>query len=415
MHLVYGRYLPITKVNDAMKKAVDKTSQLFGFKQPFLYEHHAIISEVIGEPTDGEATVKLVEFTSVGSFTFQVIESDTPVVIKVETDSHIFYKKYKNMKYSPDEIVDRARSRIGEGSYKLFSHNCEHVAVWCVSGEEQSFQSEKAKDKMFIPIFSWLDRLISIVKPQRFLKFTTIGVGIIFSLLFSGLLILIDLISSIVKMIKLRNQWKKGLMCHTCYIERNRYLIAKIICTSVAILVMSIVPTQSTVLAAVVPILIGLVGCFILPSLVSCLYGQIKTLFNPIDKISKIVVRKHDDIEPGDVLNIPTDHDIIVKDVRVLPRTKVSCLLLEVVHFAFNGPMSDRTVEKESICFEINDHMLKVFKFCPAVVYSDDEVVERALKKVGEANFNSLVYRSSHMSKFCKVIYLVVVTIMAYS
>jgi hypothetical protein len=40
------------------------------------------------------------------------------------------------------EVVRRARSRVGESSYRLFSNNCEHFCEWCVYGEHRSYQVE---------------------------------------------------------------------------------------------------------------------------------------------------------------------------------------------------------------------------------------------------------------------------------
>ncbi|MEJ1963139.1 MAG: lecithin retinol acyltransferase family protein [Gammaproteobacteria bacterium] len=40
------------------------------------------------------------------------------------------------------EIVRRARSRVGESSYRIFTNNCEHFCEWCVRGEPRSFQLE---------------------------------------------------------------------------------------------------------------------------------------------------------------------------------------------------------------------------------------------------------------------------------
>lgn len=42
--------------------------------------------------------------------------------------------------YSSREIVDRARSRLGENRYRVFSNNCEHFCSWCISGESYSAQ-----------------------------------------------------------------------------------------------------------------------------------------------------------------------------------------------------------------------------------------------------------------------------------
>jgi hypothetical protein len=42
--------------------------------------------------------------------------------------------------YSAEEIVLRARSRVGENAYRLLTNNCEHFCHWCVSGESRSPQ-----------------------------------------------------------------------------------------------------------------------------------------------------------------------------------------------------------------------------------------------------------------------------------
>jgi hypothetical protein len=46
--------------------------------------------------------------------------------------------------HSPEVVVERAASMIGRSGYDLFSHNCEHFATWCVTGEHSSAQVEAA-------------------------------------------------------------------------------------------------------------------------------------------------------------------------------------------------------------------------------------------------------------------------------
>jgi hypothetical protein len=45
--------------------------------------------------------------------------------------------------YSPQEIVRRARSRIGENAYRLLTNNCEHYCNWCLYGISRSAQVER--------------------------------------------------------------------------------------------------------------------------------------------------------------------------------------------------------------------------------------------------------------------------------
>ena len=40
------------------------------------------------------------------------------------------------------EVIRRARSRLGEDSYRLLTNNCEHFCEWCLRGERRSYQVE---------------------------------------------------------------------------------------------------------------------------------------------------------------------------------------------------------------------------------------------------------------------------------
>ena len=45
-------------------------------------------------------------------------------------------------RYSGEQIVVRARSRIGEAAYSVTANNCEHFCHWCLSGAPRSEQVE---------------------------------------------------------------------------------------------------------------------------------------------------------------------------------------------------------------------------------------------------------------------------------
>jgi HRAS-like suppressor 3 len=45
--------------------------------------------------------------------------------------------------YFSEEIVRRARSRLGENDYRLLTNNCEHFCNWCVSGISHSAQVQQ--------------------------------------------------------------------------------------------------------------------------------------------------------------------------------------------------------------------------------------------------------------------------------
>jgi hypothetical protein len=44
--------------------------------------------------------------------------------------------------FPPEEVVRRARMRVGESQYQVLRNNCEHFCEWCLHGEPRSFQVE---------------------------------------------------------------------------------------------------------------------------------------------------------------------------------------------------------------------------------------------------------------------------------
>lgn len=54
-----------------------------------------------------------------------------------------FIRKQGYHLYSPEETVDRAKSRLGEEKYSLPFNNCEHFAIWCKTGVNESRQFNK--------------------------------------------------------------------------------------------------------------------------------------------------------------------------------------------------------------------------------------------------------------------------------
>jgi len=44
--------------------------------------------------------------------------------------------------YGSEEVIRRARSRVGENQYELLRNNCEHFCEWCLRGAARSFQVE---------------------------------------------------------------------------------------------------------------------------------------------------------------------------------------------------------------------------------------------------------------------------------
>lgn len=54
--------------------------------------------------------------------------------------------------YSPEETVARAESRVGENKYSLAFNNCEHFALWCKTGIQESTQVEEVIKRLIFGV-----------------------------------------------------------------------------------------------------------------------------------------------------------------------------------------------------------------------------------------------------------------------
>ena len=132
---------------------------IIGVKR-FLYSHYGVyvgdemVIHYSGESGDFKGT-KTVRYGTMSDFLDGKKEFFELVFHKV----HLKPRKEKRYKtqseeyflYSPEETVERAKSRLGETKYNLALNNCEHFAIWCKTGISESYQV-KAVLKNFVEI-----------------------------------------------------------------------------------------------------------------------------------------------------------------------------------------------------------------------------------------------------------------------
>lgn len=122
-----------------------------------IYEHYAIyagegrIIHYAGEQSDFNGRISIheapfKEFLKGGREYFVIsFEGQYPVKIHSSTNFILggcFDSCDINLKgrYTPEETLKRAYSRIGESKYNLLKNNCEHFALWCKTGNSESTQ-----------------------------------------------------------------------------------------------------------------------------------------------------------------------------------------------------------------------------------------------------------------------------------
>ena len=55
----------------------------------------------------------------------------------------IWIRLHESRRLDRDEVVRRARLRLGENRYHVLTNNCEHFCEWCVRGEHRSYQVDQ--------------------------------------------------------------------------------------------------------------------------------------------------------------------------------------------------------------------------------------------------------------------------------
>ncbi|OCS93459.1 lecithin retinol acyltransferase family protein [Caryophanon latum] len=62
------------------------------------------------------------------------------VSLKNFVKNNVFWVAPHQQSFTSTEIIERAKSRLGEGDYNLIFNNCEHFCNWCCTGDAKSSQ-----------------------------------------------------------------------------------------------------------------------------------------------------------------------------------------------------------------------------------------------------------------------------------
>lgn len=110
------------------------------------YWHHAVVLEV------QFYLVQVIHYNGPAAHKGEIVEE----WLMIDPDKEQLYRidydpKFRN---PPEIVVQRAKGRVGEHSYNLFTNNCEHFARWCVTGKHCSFQVQSFY-KTLAQRFAW--------------------------------------------------------------------------------------------------------------------------------------------------------------------------------------------------------------------------------------------------------------------
>jgi hypothetical protein len=69
-----------------------------------------------------------------------------------------------NPRFDREDVVLRARSRLGENRYHIIRNNCEHFCEWCLSGVSRSRQLESLLGRLGATAIAIMDAIAARVR-----------------------------------------------------------------------------------------------------------------------------------------------------------------------------------------------------------------------------------------------------------
>ncbi|KAL3883731.1 hypothetical protein ACJMK2_029966 [Sinanodonta woodiana] len=338
------------------------------------YMHHAIIKAVKIQ-SDFSADLVLIHFW--------MTNEDKKCTVTETTDSYnlstdeIYIRKYQQIRYDPAEVVRRAESQLGnESKYNIFTYNCEHLATWCVAGEEESKQVNFCKSIMWQLVIFVIVWLFRILKPFQIEH------------LYDTADLLLLLYSS--WYIVYRSNY---------FIER--YEKAKIICNDCLNMHYSDLRTGLLilfhfVLLAAIFVLNFTNDLYIISTpiiLALCLHILKRMILNNSYHEVKREVKKLSDINSGDVIYLNYEGT----NYYIVDNSNVFSMLLHLFFF------SSGTIKKHSFNLDLARHKVMYVHYPQLKTHPSDIVVQRARMRVGEKKWNWFSNRSRHFCHWAKV------------
>jgi hypothetical protein len=165
-----------------------RTGDVIAFrrKSPVCY-YHVGIARCNSAPNSSVNHVEIIAYIT-GEYVVAVQDFET-----AREDCEVFRYEWApgvNV-YSPEVIVERALSRLGEREYALFHNNCEHFAVWAATGVSFSEQAEEGNTVGTVTRSGMIGSGIAIgvfatIPPLLVIGGALTGAGVILSLIFGG-------------------------------------------------------------------------------------------------------------------------------------------------------------------------------------------------------------------------------------
>ena len=353
-----------------------------------LYYHHAVVKEVKKGSNSSCCTLTIFHLKKMGvPILTQVIEETKTYDLREEIVEKVINESNP---FSPDEIIQRAEEYVAQNKtprvYNLIGDNCEHISNEIVQDVKISHQV-RAKLKFG---FHWIVNTLYEIG-SRIMRLP--GIASVFSIF--------SLTTIIRRIIQLRKFFRDKRVCIGCYDKKYKQLKISLVLGLISLAVSAISHFNWVTLT------LSLIISIALPFGVPVVYKYIMPLIQPSFLLPKQTLSiknlpKAGDIITFDYQNMP--HEGVVSTVHAIG-SDMKRLKATIIHFPWPGLFKTYTVTEEIIYFNQTDDV-SVLDFEGTHHLHASDVVKNAKEQLGKQNHSHFTYRSSHLSRYCKVSYV---------
>lgn len=389
VHMVHPTRTEIT--NLSLCADYLKPGDHIAWKRPYVIWHHALVTAVDTERNK----VRVIHWSSEKGEGVQITEE----LVDLKKERGNLYRMDYNeevIKENPPRLVlARARSRLGDKNYHFFRDNCESFATFCKKGVERSQQVrwlwKGMRDQLMRALGSLTGKLCQL---QRAAIFPTVEVNTAeaieriannYQWIGFGLVVAIEGVITIIDIKKLYEERKNGKQTRKDFIEQVTARVTEAILAGGLAAAGGLVPGPAGIFVGIICGTLGkIVGSWLGPYIGRAITRFIKTNDKAVKDITELQTGDH--IVSYRHFAHPRHHCIVLWHDGI---SKVN-----VIHNTYHDG-----VKQEWINFV---HPVYKVIYDGKDCHSDDEVLARAVSKLGESSYDLITYNCKHFATWCK-------------
>lgn len=391
VHLVHPARTAIT--NLSLCADLLKPGDHIAWDRPYGISHHAVVIAVNTERN----TVEVIHWTKKKGERMEIKKEELDLKTQRGKLYCIDYNEEVIKENPPHLVLSRAHSRLEDKGYDVITDNCESFATFCKKGVERSQQVrwglKALLDELKKALGSLIGKSCQVIRTSIFQSFMKVGTAEVIEAIAnnhqwigSGLVVLIEGVITIIDINTLYKDRKNGNLTRKDFIELVTKRVTEATLAGGLAVAGGLLPGPLGVIVGTAGGLGGkVVGSWLGPYIGRAITRFIKTHDKAVTGITELKTGDH--IVSYSHFAHPRHHCIVLwhdgkSKVNVIHNTHCDGVKQEWIDFVH--PVYKVIYNEEQDC------------------YSDNEVLVRAVSKLGERSYNLITYNCKHFATWCK-------------